>query len=101
MQPRWRRIFATLSETFWVLALALIGLFAFLVALGAFSPGDAMGVTIAVLLLACAWVAHAVWQSRHAEGRDARVVRRVSGADSERFAVPGGVGSRHGRHRRP
>ena len=75
MQPRWRRIFATLSETFWVLALALIGLFAFLVALGAFSPGDAMWMTVLVVVLACAWVAHAVWQSRHAEGRDARVVR--------------------------
>ena len=75
MQPRWRRIFATLSETFWVLALALIGLFAFLVALGALSPGDAVGVTIVVLLLACAWVAHAIWQSRHGEGRDARIIR--------------------------
>jgi protein-S-isoprenylcysteine O-methyltransferase Ste14 len=75
MQPRWRRIFATLSETFWVLALALIGLFAFLVALGAFSPGDAIWVTVVVVLLACAWIAHAVWQSRHSEGRDARVVR--------------------------
>jgi protein-S-isoprenylcysteine O-methyltransferase Ste14 len=75
VEPRWRRIFATLSETFWVLALALIGPFAFLVALGAFSPGDAVGVTIVVLLLAFAWIAHAVWQSRHTEGRDARVVR--------------------------
>ena len=75
MESRWRRIFATLSETFWILALALIGLFAFLVALGAFSPGDALGVTIVVLLLACAWIAHAVRQNRHAEGRDARVVR--------------------------
>ena len=75
MESRSRRIFATLSETFWVLALALVALFAFLLALGAFSPGDAMGVTIAVVLLACAWIAHAIWQSRHAEGRDARVVR--------------------------
>jgi protein-S-isoprenylcysteine O-methyltransferase Ste14 len=75
MESRWRRIFTTLSETFWVLALALIGLFAFLVALGAFSPGDAVWVTVVVVLLACAWVAHAVWQSRHAEGRDARAVR--------------------------
>lgn len=75
MEPRWRRIFATMSETFWVLALALIGLFAFLVALGAFSPGDVLGLTIAVVLLAVAWLGHAVWQSRHAEGRDARVVQ--------------------------
>jgi protein-S-isoprenylcysteine O-methyltransferase Ste14 len=75
VEPRSRRIFATLSETFWVLALAVIGLFAFLVALGALSPGDAAGLTVVVLLLACAWVAHAVWQSRHAEVRDPRVVR--------------------------
>jgi len=75
VEPRWRRIFATLSETFWVLALALIGLFAFLLALGAFAPGDVLGLTIAVVLLAVAWLGHAIWQNRHAEGRDPRVVQ--------------------------
>jgi hypothetical protein len=30
---------ATLSETFWVLVLAVVVLFAFFVALGAFEPG--------------------------------------------------------------
>jgi hypothetical protein len=64
-----------MSETFWVLVLALVGLFAFLLALGAFSPGDAMGLTIAVVLLALAWLGHAIWQNRHAAGRDARVVQ--------------------------
>ena len=75
MEPRWRRIFATMSETFWVLVLALIGLFAFFVALGAFSPGDVLGLTIAVVLLALLWLGHAIWQDRHAEGRDTRVVQ--------------------------
>ena len=76
MEPRWRRIFATMSETFWVLVLALVGLFAFLLALGAFSPGDAVGLTVAVVVLALAWLGHAIWQNRHAaEGRDARVIQ--------------------------
>ena len=75
MEPRWRRIFATMSETFWVLVLALIGLFAFFVALGAFSPGDVLGLTIAVVLLALLWLGHAIWQDRHAEGRDTRAVQ--------------------------
>jgi hypothetical protein len=75
VEPRWRRIFATMSETFWVLALALVALFAFFVALGAFAPDDVWGLTIVVGLLALAWLAHAVWADRHSDGRDARSVR--------------------------
>ena len=36
----------TLRETFWVLALAVIVLFAFFAALGAFSPTEALWATI-------------------------------------------------------
>ena len=61
MQHRRSRTLATLSETFWVLVLALVVLFAFFVALGAFSPGDVLGLTLVVALLAVLWVAHAVW----------------------------------------
>ena len=65
-----------MRETFWVLALAVIGLFTFLVALGAFSPTDAIWATIVVGLLCVMWVMHAVLEGRH---RDApRPGRRAS-----------------------
>jgi protein-S-isoprenylcysteine O-methyltransferase Ste14 len=66
---------AMLSETFWILVLALVVLFAFFVALGAFSPGEVAGLTAVVVLLAGLWIAHAVWASRHADPHDRAVVR--------------------------
>jgi fatty acid desaturase len=66
---------ATLSETFWVLVLAVIVLFAFFVALGAFSPGEVAGLTLVVAVLALLWVAHAVWDSRHRDPHDPAVMR--------------------------
>jgi uncharacterized membrane protein YhaH (DUF805 family) len=68
-------VFATLSETFWILALAIVVLFAFFVALGAFSPGEVIGVTLGVAALALAWIAHAVWASRHRDPHDPAMVR--------------------------
>ena len=70
------RVLATLMDTFWVLVLAVVVMFLFFVALGAFKPGDVLGVTIAVCILAVLWVAHAVWDSRHRDTRD-RTVRRA------------------------
>jgi fatty acid desaturase len=75
MSRRSSRILGTLSDTLWVLVLAIVVLFAFFVALGAFSPGDVMGLTVAVALLAVLWVAHAVWDSRHRDPHDAAAVR--------------------------
>ena len=69
------RMLETLRETFWVLALAVIALFAFLVALGAFSPGDAIWATIVVALLCVMWVMHAVLEGRHRDERNQAVVR--------------------------
>ena len=69
------RMFATLSETFWVLVLAVVVLFAFFVALGAFQPGEVMILTLVVAVLALLWMAHAVWDSRHRDPHDASVVR--------------------------
>jgi membrane protein implicated in regulation of membrane protease activity len=66
---------ATLSETFWILVLALVALFAFFVALGAFSPGDVLGLTVVVVALALLWVAHAVWESRHRDPHDRAMIR--------------------------
>jgi fatty acid desaturase len=65
----------TLSETFWILVLAVVVLFAFFVALGAFSPGDVIGLTIAVVVLAALWVGHAVWDSRHRDPHDRAIIR--------------------------
>ena len=70
LSPRTQRVLATLSETFWVLVIAVVAMFGFFALLGAFSPGEAVGVTVVVLALALLWVAHAVWASRHSDGRD-------------------------------
>jgi len=75
MPQRRSRILATLSETFWVLVLAVVVLFAFFVALGAVSPGEVAGLTVVVVLLAALWVAHAVWESRHSDPHDRATVR--------------------------
>jgi fatty acid desaturase len=72
---RHERMLSTMSNTFWVLILAIIALFAFFVALGAFSPGEVVGLTLAVIGLTILWVAHAVWESRHRDGRDPATVR--------------------------
>ena len=70
------RVFSVLSATFWILVLAIVALFAFFIALGAFKPGEVVGLTLAVAALALLWVAHAVWESRRsAGGRDLDSVR--------------------------
>lgn len=74
MSPRRARIWATMSESFWILLLSLVVMFAFFVALGAFSPGEAVGITVAVGVMAILWVGHAVWVSRHSDGRDPRSI---------------------------
>ncbi len=75
MPQRRSRILATLSETFWILVLAVVVLFAFFVALGAFAPGDVAWLTLGVLALALLWTVHAVWESRHRSGRDPAAIR--------------------------
>ena len=75
METRGSRIRATLSDTFWVLILGLVVLFAFFVALGAIGPGDVAWLTLAMLALALLWVAHAVWEGRHRSGRDPAAIR--------------------------
>jgi uncharacterized membrane protein (DUF485 family) len=66
---------ATLSETFWVLVLAVIVLFAFFVALGAFKLREAVGLTVAVAVLTVLWIAHAFWDARHRDPHDRAVIR--------------------------
>ena len=64
-----------MSETFWVLILGIVVLFAFFLALGAISPGEVVWLTLAVAALALLWVAHAVWDNRHRSGRDPATIR--------------------------
>jgi fatty acid desaturase len=75
MSPRGSRMLSTMSATFWILVLALIVLFAFFVALGAFNPSEVVWLTLGVAALAVLCAAHAVWDSRHRDGRDAASIR--------------------------
>jgi uncharacterized membrane protein YhaH (DUF805 family) len=69
------RVWVTLSETFWILVLAIVVLFAFFAALGAFELGEVLVLTVVVIGLALLWVAHAVWDSRHRDPHDRAVIR--------------------------
>jgi len=75
MGDRNARMRSTLSDTFWILVLSVVVLFAFFIALGAFSPGDVAWLSIAVLVLALLWAAHAAWDARHRTGRDPATIR--------------------------
>jgi len=60
-------------EAFWVLALGAIAAYAFFLALGAFSPGDALPASILVAVLVVLWLVHA-WLARGARfERDPRL----------------------------
>ena len=60
---------------FWVAALGLIAAYLFFWILGAFHVADAVWLTVLVVLLAVAWVVHAVLDARHGDvGRDPRLV---------------------------
>ena len=69
-----RRIWAVMSESFWILLVAVVALFAFLLALGAYSPGEVVTLTIVMVVLFVLWVAHAAWASRRADRRDPRAI---------------------------
>ena len=66
---------STLVNTFWILALAVIALFLFFLALGAFSPTDVVEVTALVGVLTLAWIVHAALSSRAQKGRDIAEMR--------------------------
>jgi Flp pilus assembly protein TadB len=52
------------ADAFWALAIGVIAAYAFFAALGAFSPGDVLGVTIAVAVLLGLCVVRAVMARR-------------------------------------
>jgi membrane protein YdbS with pleckstrin-like domain len=75
LPPRAARVLATLLDTFWLLVIAVVAMFAFFLVLGAVSPARATTVTLVVAALAVLWVADAVWRSRHGDGSDPRARR--------------------------
>jgi protein-S-isoprenylcysteine O-methyltransferase Ste14 len=75
MRGRRRTLLQVLSDTFFLLILGIVAMFAFFVALGALKPGEVVWLSIAVVVLAAIWIAHAMWASRHADGRDPATVR--------------------------
>lgn len=75
MSDRGHRMRETMSDTFWILVLSVVVLFAFFVALGAFHPGDVLWLTFGVCVLALAWAAHAAWEARHRDGRAPAAIR--------------------------
>ena len=72
MSPR--GIWAVMRESFWVLLISLVALFVFLLALGAYAPGEVLGLTIVMVVLCVIWAAHATWVTRRADKRDPRAI---------------------------
>ncbi len=71
--PRLDAIARVIRDGFWVLALGVIGAFLFFFALGAIDPGDVMGVTLAVAVLAGLWAMRAWAIARHERQFDPRL----------------------------
>jgi uncharacterized membrane protein YgaE (UPF0421/DUF939 family) len=64
----------TAVDMFWALAIGVIAAYVFFAALGAFSPGDVLGVTIAVAILVGLCLLRAVIARRAVRDRDPRLV---------------------------
>ncbi|HET6509235.1 MAG TPA: hypothetical protein VFG42_20735 [Baekduia sp.] len=65
----------TAIDLFWVLAIGVIAAYAFFAALGAFSPGDVLPLTVAVAVLVALWILRAVTSGRRRrDDRDPRLV---------------------------
>jgi hypothetical protein len=69
-----RRIWAVMTESFWILLLCIVALFVFLLALGAYSPSEVVGLTLVMVAFFVLWVAHAAWVARRRNERDPRVI---------------------------
>jgi hypothetical protein len=63
-----------MSESFWILLVCLVALFVFEIALGAYSPGQVVGLTLVMVVLFLLWIGHAMWSARRAEKRDPRAI---------------------------
>lgn len=59
----------TISDGFWVIALGVIGCYAFFVALGAIRPDQVAGISIAIGVLVALWCLRA-WSNAHPAVRE-------------------------------
>jgi uncharacterized membrane protein YhaH (DUF805 family) len=76
MFDRRSRTLATMRETFWLLVLAVIVLFAFFLGLGTFTVHDVGWLSVGVLVLVALWCFHAVNMRRLRNGpKDQRLVQ--------------------------
>lgn len=66
---------STLRNAFWVLALFVLAMYAFFVALGAWDPGEVLPVTIAMGVLAVLWIVRAWLANRARREQDPGLVR--------------------------
>jgi hypothetical protein len=62
-------------DAFWVLAIGIVAMWAFFVALGALDPGDAVGITVVVGLLLVLALVRSWAGTRDGDDRDPRLVR--------------------------
>ena len=62
---------STVRAAFWALALGIIAAYVFFLALGAYSVGEVVGVSVVVGVLMVAWVVHGLAERRHAGARAA------------------------------
>ena len=61
----------TVRATFWALAAGIIAAYAFFLALGAYSVGEVVVLSVVVAVLLVAWVIHGLALRRHAGEQDA------------------------------
>jgi len=64
------RTFSIARDAFWVLALGVLVAYGFFLALGAFSAGEVLPLTIVMGVLAALWLLHAWTSSRREASRD-------------------------------
>jgi hypothetical protein len=72
--PRRTRVATFVVEAFWVIALGVILAYAFFAVLGAFSPGDTVGLSIGVGILLLLWLLRGWANRRHHGERDPRII---------------------------
>src|SRR5438874_2130926 len=81
-----RRVWGAMRESFWILLICLVALFVFLLALGAYSPSEVVGLTLVMVVLFLLWLGHAMWVTRHAEQRGPRAI--AASSRTKRWVAP-------------
>jgi len=74
MLDRLFRGFNAARDLFWIMALGVLLVFGFFVALGALKPSEVKWPTIGVAALGVLWIVHAWLESRHGAAKDPRLV---------------------------